>query len=56
MRHTQKLRHSTLKKPQQQARRQQAIREAYETYLELSAGYLTRMEATSAGWGVAEVA
>lgn len=56
LRRTQKLRRSTSKKPEQQAKREQAIREAYDTYLELSAGYLTRMEATLSGWGVADVA
>ena len=55
-RRLQKLRPSTSKKLAQREQRQQAIREAHETYLDLCTGYLARMEETLTGWGITDAA
>lgn len=54
-RQTQKLKHSTSKKPELREQRQQAIQTAYQTYLEVCVHYLDRMDTTLEDWGVTEV-
>ena len=54
-RQTQKLKHSTSKKPEQRAQRQQVIQAAHETYLSVCVHHLDRIEATLQGWGITDV-
>lgn len=53
-RHTQKLKHSTSKKPERREQRRQAIETAYQRYLEVCSHYLDRMGVTLESWGIIE--
>lgn len=54
-RKTQKLKHSTSKKPEQREQQQQVIETAFQTYLDLCVHHLDRMNATLESWGMTDI-